>query len=159
MYHDLWAPGRVLMPAKLPLSSNGTGVCTLISDGRLSDLQVGTVHHLEPLWAQESDYTSLDALVELMVRPTLQAFIVAACMLFIVLAWVTGSHALQRVMEQRMSLRILTSLFFGINAVLCMSGLLGALQAIPSVAAITTAVSSSTEKLLELFIVVGAVTS
>lgn len=72
MYHNLWAPARLLLPAKFcvvrPSSDDGEGMCTLMSDGSVADLDVSGVHDPTPLWAREYDSSSLDALGRMLVR-------------------------------------------------------------------------------------------
>ena len=69
MYHDLWAPARFLLPAKISsVDATEEGQCTLMSDGSWADLLVSEVHDWTPLWAREDDSSSLDALMKMMVR-------------------------------------------------------------------------------------------
>lgn len=70
----------------------------------------------------------------------------------------TAVHAMQSEMELRMRLRLWVSTFHTMILLLCMMGLMGALQTIPSVAVMTLAITRSAGKLLELFIAVGTVT-
>ena len=68
MYQDLWAPARILLPAKA--SSADTvreGLCTLLSDGSRADLHITGAHDPTPLWAKDDDSSSLDALMKMMV--------------------------------------------------------------------------------------------
>lgn len=72
MYNNLWSPARMLLPGKaaVHVSSEGEGLCKLVSDGSSADLQVDTVldDSSSPLWDMPEDTQSFDNLSLMMVR-------------------------------------------------------------------------------------------
>lgn len=72
MYHNLWAPARMLLPRRAASthSSAAEGVCELVSDGSRADLRVDSSSHSSmPLWERPADPRSYENLSLMMVRP------------------------------------------------------------------------------------------
>jgi hypothetical protein len=66
MYHDLWSPARMLMPAKKADPLEGTGQCVTSGSRTSSSLSV-EVKTKTPAWALETDPQPFENLSSMLV--------------------------------------------------------------------------------------------